>query len=227
MALLSLGGTLKRRESLSGRLGDVLSLLYLGSAVLKHHHDHGEPDDELPLLEWSCADLQFTLQERLCEVFDNLPNRLIGALTRLLAFPLGKPCRRPSDVLGQSVADLVLAPGVARDRLTAGVYLPKDADAPLAQLDDALKKAVAAEPALRKLRRAMQNGTLRRDDPEACLDDGLAAQVISDAEAEHVRAAVTARRIVIQVDEFPPEYLTKEHAAWSHMQTLGKAGRSM
>jgi acyl-CoA dehydrogenase len=227
MALLSLGGSLKRKESLSGRLGDVLSLLYLGSAVLKHHHDHGEPDDELPLLEWACTDLQFTIQERLHEVFDNLPNRFVAALTRLMTFPLGRPCKRPRDAHGHSVAELVLSPGAVRERLTQGMYLPADANAPLARLDDALEKAIAAEPALRTLRRAMQEGTLPRGDPEACIDSGQSTGVITEQEAAGIRAAIAARRIVIQVDEFPPEYLTKEHAAWSSSRTAGKADQSM
>ena len=76
MVLMSLGGGLKRKESLSARLGDVLSLLYLGSAVLKHHYDHGSPDEELPLLEWSCEDLLYNIQVRLHEVLDNLPQSL-------------------------------------------------------------------------------------------------------------------------------------------------------
>ena len=227
MALLSLGGSLKRKESLSGRLGDVLSLLYLGSAVLKHHHDHGEPDDELPLLEWACADLQFTIQERLYEVFDNLPNRLVAMLARLLTFPLGGPCKRPRDALGHSVAELVLVPGVLRERLTQGIYLPVDANAPLARLDDALEKTVAAEAALRTLRRAMRDGALPRGDPEECIDSGLSAGVITRQEAAGIRAAIAARKIVIQVDEFSPEHLTKEHEAWSSSRTAGKAGQSM
>jgi acyl-CoA dehydrogenase len=227
MTLLSLGGSLKRKESLSGRLGDVLSLLYLGSAVLKHHHDHGEPDDELPLLEWACGDLQFNIQERLYEVLDNLPNRFVAALTRLLIFPLGKPCKRPRDTLGHRVAGLILAPGAVRDRLTEGVYLPVDANASLARLDDALGKSVAAEAALHKLRRAMQDGVLSRGDPEDCLDSGLSAGVITEREAAGIRAAIAARRIVIQVDEFPPEYLTKEYQAWSSSRMAGKAGQSM
>jgi acyl-CoA dehydrogenase len=227
LVLLSLGSSLKRRESLSGRLGDVLSLLFLGSAVLKHHHDHGEPDDELPLLEWASADLQFTLQERLYEVFDNLPNRFVAALGRLLCFPLGKPARRPRDALGRTVADLLLTPGETRERLTDGIYLPKVADAPLAQLEDALCKSTSAEPALRKLRRAMHNGTLQPGDPEIFLEEGLAADVITEAEAETIRAAVAARRIVIQVDEFDPEYLTREYSLWNPRQAAGKAGRSM
>jgi acyl-CoA dehydrogenase len=227
MALLSLGGTLKRKESLSGRLGDVLSLLYLGSAVLKHHYDHGEPDDELPLLDWACADLQFNIQEHLHEVLDNLPNRFVATLTRLITFPLGKPCKRPRDALAHAVAELVLSPGAERERLTQGVYLPVDANASLARLDDALDKSAAAEAALRTLRRAMQDGVLPRGDPEEHIDSGLSAGVITEQEATGIRAAIAARKIVIQVDEFPPEYLTKEHAAWSSSRTAGKAGQSM
>jgi acyl-CoA dehydrogenase len=227
MALLSLGGSLKRKESLSGRLGDVLSLLYLGSAVLKHHQDHGEPDDELPLLEWACSDLQFNIQERLYEVLDNLPNRLVATLTRLITFPLGKPCKRPRDALGHLVAEMVLSTGAVRDRLTQGIYLPVDANASLARLDDALDKSAAAEAALRTLRRAMQDGTLPRGDPEERIDSGLSAGVITEQEAAGIRAAIAARKIVIQVDEFSPEYLTKEHAEWSSSRTTGKAGQSM
>jgi len=227
MALLSLGGSLKRKESLSGRLGDVLSLLYLGSAVLKHHYDHGSPEHELPLLEWAGTDLLFNIQERLHEVLDNLPNRYLAALTRVLTFPGGKPGKRPRDRLGQRVAELILAPGAARDRLTEGVYIPSDGNASLAQLEDALEKSTAAEPALRKLRKAMQDGALPRGDPEDGVDGGVAAGVIGEPEAAAIRAAVAARRMVIQVDEFLPEHLTKEHAAWKSRQAAGRAGQSM
>ena len=42
-AMMTLGGSLKRRERLSARLGDVLSELYLASAVLKRFEDEGRP----------------------------------------------------------------------------------------------------------------------------------------------------------------------------------------
>jgi len=226
LTLMSLGGALKRRESLSGRLGDVLSLLYLGSAVLKHHYDNGSPDEELPLLEWACTDLLYNIQLRLHEVYNNFPNRFVAVLARLLTFPLGKPYRRPSDALGQRVADIVLQPGALRDRLTEGVYIPGENTEPLAQLDDALEKSVAAEPALRKLRHAMRDGTLGKGDPEDCIDAGVSAGVISETEASAIQAAIAARKIVIQVDEFLPEYLTKERMSWES-RLDGVAGRSL
>ena len=225
--LLSLGGGLKRRESLSGRLGDVLSFLYLGSAVLKHHYDNGSPDDELPLLEWACQDLLYNIQIRLHEVLSNLPNRFIAGLTRVLTFPLGKPYQRPSDDLGQSVANLILKPGDLRDRLTEGVYIPSNKSESVAQLDDAMEKSFAAEPVIRKLRSAMKSGALPHGDPEGHIDEGVNADIITDQEAAIIRAAIAARKVAIQVDEFLPEYLTKERREWGNDNLDGVAGQSL
>ena len=227
MALISLGGGLKRKESLSGRLGDVLSLLYLGSAVLKHHHDNGSPEDELPLLEWACQDLLHDIQTRLHEVLHNLPNRYVAGITHLLTFPLGKPYQRPADKLGQKVANLILEPGTLRDRLTEAVYIPVNKSEAVAQLDDALEKNFAAEAAIRKLRSAMKAGTLPRGDPEEHIDDGINAGIISTQEAAVIRAAIAARKVVIQVDEFLPEYLTKERREWGSNNLGGVAGQSL
>jgi acyl-CoA dehydrogenase len=226
VTLLTLGGSLKRRESLSGRLGDVLSLLYLGSAVLKHHYDNGSSEEELPLLEWACKELLYDIQQRLHEILDNFPKRAIAGVTRLLGFPTGRPFKRPSDRLAHEVAGIVLRTGRLRDHLTQGVYIPANENEPLAQLEDALHKATAAEPALRKLRQAMREGSLPGGDPEAHVDAGRGAGIITGQEASAIRSAVAARKIVIQVDEFLPEYLTKECSAWES-KLDGVAGQSM
>jgi acyl-CoA dehydrogenase len=225
--LLSLGGGLKRKESLSARLGDVLSLLYLGSAVLKHHYDNGSPDDELPFLEWACQDLLYNIQVRLDEVLSNFPHRFVAGITRVLTFPLGKPYQRPSDDLGQLLADIILKPGALRDRLTEGLYIPLNKSESVAQLDDAMEKSFAAEPAIRKLRSAMKSGTLPHGDPENHIDEGVGAGIITDQEAAVIRAAIAARKVAIQVDEFLPEYLTKERKEWGNDNLDGVAGQSL
>ena len=226
MTLMSLGGSLKRKESISARLGDVLSYLYMGSAILKHHYDNGSPDEELPLLEWACQDLLYHIQLRLHEVFNNLPARSAATLAHLLSFPFGKPYQRPSDALSQKLADLLMQPGELRDRLTEGVYIPNDTTEPVAQLDAALVKAVKAEAALHKLRDAMRSDVLEHGDPEASIDAGLESGVINAAEASTIRAAITARNLVIQVDAFDPAFFTKEHKAWVDSNLGGVAGRS-
>ncbi|MGB5307212.1 MAG: acyl-CoA dehydrogenase [Gammaproteobacteria bacterium] len=227
LTLMSLGGGLKRKESISGRLGDVLSHLYLGSAVLKHHYDNGSPDDELPLVEWTCQDLLYNMQVRLLEVLNNLPNRVAAGIARSLTFPAGRPYKRPDDALSQVVADMALTPGKLRDHLTEGVYIPDDRTESLARLDDALEKSVAADPAIRKLRKAMKAGALPHGDPEQHIDAGLAANIITALEAETIRSAMAARKEVIQVDDFLPEYLTKERNTWERSKLDGVAGQSL
>lgn len=43
-----LGGSLKRRERISARLGDVLSQIFPASAVLKRYDDEGRQEADLP-----------------------------------------------------------------------------------------------------------------------------------------------------------------------------------
>ena len=94
----------------------------------------------------------------------------------------------------------------------------------VAQLDDALEKTVAAEPALRKLRAAVQGGHPAPGDPEAHIDAGLAAGIITEPEAAGISAAIAARKVVIQVDEFLPEYLTRGAQRMGEQQS-GWGGR--
>ena len=65
VAMLALGGYLKKKESLSARLGDVLSMMYLASMVLKHHENQGREAADLPLVEWACRSLLYQAQEQL------------------------------------------------------------------------------------------------------------------------------------------------------------------
>jgi acyl-CoA dehydrogenase len=130
-------------------------------------------------------------------------------------------------VLSHRVTSLILKPGRVRDRLTEGVYIPGDNTQPLAQLEDALEKSVAAETALRKLRDAMRAGALPRGDPEQYADDGATAGIITVQEAAGIKAAIEARQRVIQVDDFDPEYLTRERESWGDNKQAGVAGRSI
>ena len=226
-ALLTLGGSLKRRESLSARLGDVLSHLYLASAALKRFADQGRQSADRPLLEWAVRDSLYHIQQRLFEVYDNLPNRFMGRLLRWALFPFGARYRAVDDSLLQRAANLVLRLGSARDRLTEGLFIPDNDSEPLAQLETAMEKATLAQPVLLSLRNAMRSGQLSTGDPEASLVEAVAAGVIDEREAAQVRAAVSARQLVIGVDEFSADYWKEEQDSWQHSPTHShQAGQS-
>ena len=221
-ALLTLGGSLKRRESLSARLGDVLSYLYLGSAVLKRFADQGRQQADWPLLEWSMTDLFYRSQQRLFEILDNLPNRFIGQSLRRALFPLGACYKPPRDALTQRAANVILRWGAGRERLTEGMFIPQGENESIAQLEDAMEKATQAQPILNHLRQAMSNGQLKPDDPEHCLVDAVTAGIIDEHEAALVRAATAARQKVIAVDEFSPDYRQEGNDSWQQNETRSR-----
>jgi len=204
MAMLSLGGALKRKERISGRFADALSLLYLATAAIKRFEDDGRPVEDCPLLYWSCDYALHQAEKALVVILKNLPNRPLAWLIGGLAFPYGRRYHVPSDRLGQSVAELLLAPSATRDRLTGGVYITADPGDVTGRYEDALPKVIAAEPLERKLAMLVNELPILHGDHEGQVREALARQLVTAAEADILRAAHTARRAVIAVDDFPP-----------------------
>jgi acyl-CoA dehydrogenase len=201
VAMLSLGGELKRREKLSGRFADALSHLYLASAVVKHHEDSGRLVSEQPIVEWALADSLYRIQQALLGICDNFPSRLTGRLMRRIVMPLGARLRPPPDRLGARVARRLQQPGEARDRLTAGLFFEATRDDPVGLNELCLHKVIAAEPIEEKLRRALRR-TVAPHDFEAVIAAGLKQGVINDLEARTLREAMELTAAVIRVDEF-------------------------
>ena len=206
VSMLVLGGGLKRREKLSARLGDVLSCMYLCSAALKRFEDQGRQQADLPLLEWSVWDAMFRAQNAIEGVISNYPSRLVGWFLRWVIFPLGRPYVVPSDRLGHSVASLLIAPSATRDRLTAGIYLPKDESEVIGCLEAALKAALGAEGAEQKIRVAQKDGRLAPAGAEELAEAALAAGIISAQDRALLERATQLRNAVIRVDDFPQDF---------------------
>jgi len=201
-ALLTLGGTLKRKERLSGRFADVLSNLYLCSCVLKHYENQGCHADDLPLLHWACRHTLYHAQQSLLAVLLILPFRLLVWPLRRLVFPFGKPCSPPDERLIHQTAALLLDDTPARDRLTRGIYINTDADDATGRIEVAFKAVLAAAPADSKLRLAKKQNLLAQKDWPAMLAEALTKNIITPVEADLLSAAEHARSIAIRVDDF-------------------------
>ena len=202
VTLLLVGGDLKRRERLSARLGDALSELYLACAALWRHQQAGQPADDLPLLRWALDDCLARAAAALDELFANYPKRWLGCLLRALVFPTGRP-RRPDDALDHQVAELLLAPGEARDRLTDGIYLSRDPAEATGRLELAIAEADAAGQARRALRGALKSGTLVDAGDEDLLAQAQAAGVLDARQAELLARYEALVDEIIAVDAFP------------------------
>jgi acyl-CoA dehydrogenase len=197
MSMLVLGGELKRREKLSARLGDVLSQLYLCSAALKRFEDQGREPADLPLLTWALYSAFFKIQVAMDGVLANFPHRPLAWLLRLMVFPKGLTLNAPTDAMGHAVAQLLLAPSPARDRLTAGIYIPEGDSEIVGRLEVALEAVIEADAVKMALKR-------ERPAPAGQTETAAIAAV---ARAE----ALT--RAVIDVDDFAPEDLRRQPSA--------------
>ena len=207
-ALLTLGGALKFREQLSGRLGDALSQLYIASAVLKRYEDEGRQPEDAILAHWAVLDALHRAEQALDGVMRNFPNQAAAVFLRIITLPLGRWAMPPSDELSQRVVKVLTRPQPARDRLTANCHIPLDENDPLTLIEAALQATVAAEAAEKKLRKFGKSGKLQ-DNPVANVRDMADAVYagggLSKQEYELLVRRNTLRDRVIAVDDFPQD----------------------
>lgn len=205
-----LGGTLKFRERISARLGDVLSQLYLVSAVLKRYEDEGRQEADLPYVDWSVQDALNRAQEAIVEVLHNFPNPVIAVALRLAIFPLGLPYRKPADVLGTLVAKAMQTPGESRERLLADAYLPRAGD-PLACGEQAFALTPVVQQLEHRLKPDIREGKLPPM-PQSLLEltawSALALErgLLSPQEKEALDAFALYGHQSVAVDDFAADF---------------------
>ncbi|NOQ15199.1 MAG: acyl-CoA dehydrogenase [Methyloprofundus sp.] len=207
-ALLSLGGSLKRKERISGRFADVLSHLYLCSCVLKHFENQGSQEDDIPLLHWACQYSLHRAQQSLLAVFWLLPARIPAVLLRTVLFPLGKPYSPPQDRLVGQLTQLLLNDTASRERLTSGIYINVNPDDATGRIEVAFKAVLLAAPIEARLHAAQKQGDLPKGSLSSVLQQALQANIISKVDVELIHNAEEARLNAIRVDDFLPEQLT-------------------
>ncbi|MDA3919132.1 MAG: acyl-CoA dehydrogenase [Salinisphaera sp.] len=205
IAMATLGGTLKFRESLSARLGDVLSHLYIASATLKRFVEDGAHAEDLPLVQWVCEDAFAHIEIALAGVLRHLPSRPAAWLAGGLIFPLGRTARVPSDTLGGRVAGLVQTPGGVRDRLTPRCYISQTKTTQGGALFEQAMLATLDCAGLQKtLVKACKDATVTVDHPREQIEAAAAAGVFNDEEADRMRQLYELQMAVIRVDDFDP-----------------------
>jgi acyl-CoA dehydrogenase len=208
VAMLALGGYLKKKETLSARLGDVLSSMYLASMVLKHHENQGRQQEDLPLIEWACRTLLYQAQEQLHLFLRNFPNRPLALFMRLCIFPRGLSYSPPSDRLGHAIGDLVMNPSAARERLSAHIYKTAAAHNPLGQLQAALVLSASAEPLEKRIRvDGVKTGRVTALDLPGQITQAASLGIIDETEAVLLRDYDAKVQAIINVDDFAPHEL--------------------
>lgn len=203
IAMLTLGGDLKRKERISARLGDILSHLYLASSTLKRFNDEGRQAEDFALVQWSVEDSLYQIQQAIDELISNFPNKIVGYTLRALILPLGCHLTKPSDRTDHKVARILQTPSATRDRIGQGQYLTREEGNLLGQLEETLDDIISAEPIFDKVCIAVGK-KLPFFRLNEVAEIGLAANAITEAEAQLLIKAEKGRKAAIDVDDFDP-----------------------
>jgi len=197
-----LGGDLKRKQRISGRMADILSDLYLLSTTLKRYEDDGQIKEDLPVVTAIARDRVAAIEVSFRAVFDNFPNRIVAFIMRVLVFPFGQNRKGSTDKENYRLARAILNPNEQRDRFTTGVYISNDPKDVTGILEDALEKVVRVADIEHKFIRALKKGQIERRLDRDAISDAVNEGILSNEEAGFLRRADEATDNVIGVDDF-------------------------
>jgi len=212
MTVVLLGGGLKTKQKITGRMADALAELYLLSCILKRYEDDGCPRADLKLVDYCARNCLARFDQALAGALDNFPVAWAGVLMRPLVFPFGLRRRQASDKEGKVIARAVLEPGEFRDRLTRGVFITKDPNDKIGLLEYTLEKTVAAEDADKKLERAIRKGEVQRYYNNDWIAEAKTKGIISEDEARVLAELHDLTARVIAVDHFDAAELSRGEA---------------
>lgn len=212
MTVALLGGGLKVKQKIAGRMADALAELYLLSSILKRYDDDGHPEADLKLVNYCAQNCLARFDLALAGVLDNFPRGWVGVCLRPLVFPFG--ARRPAkDRHGKEIVRAALQPGAFRDRLTREIFITDDPADRIGLLEHTLQKAVAAEGIDKKLESAIRKGEVKRFYNNDWIAEAEAKGVLTEEEASTLQELNELVGRVIAVDDFDPAEIARANAA--------------
>ncbi|USD65931.1 acyl-CoA dehydrogenase FadE [Vibrio sp. SCSIO 43136] len=219
ISMAVLGGSLKRKERLSARLGDILSQLYLGSATLKRFADEGAKAEDVAVLEWAMQDCLYQTEVAIDQFLANFPVKWLGKTLKVMLMPYGRVRKMPSDKLDNQVAQLLQTPNETRSRIGRNQYLEPTAHNPAGRIEHALHVILQAEPVFDKVCKGLE---IRRPFTQLNLvaEQGLAEGLINAEEAQLLTLAEELRLETINVDDFEPDHLAANPQITPNMEDV-------
>ncbi len=218
IALVTLGGELKRKERLSARLGDVMSYLYMACASLKYYeaYIYGKNDEVIKshdlFITWVLDYCLYTAQNALVQTLENFPNKILGKILKFSLFPYGLPYKQPSDTLEHKISQNLLSDGEVRKLFKSMCYVPDDIKDPMGRVEIAFEASLKASPIKTKIITAIKKHQLPKASIEKVAAKALELGIITKSELEHLEYTFKLTNDVIQVDEFGPFELGPKNA---------------
>jgi len=231
LSMATVGGALKRKGALTGRLGDLLSQLFILSSVLKRFEDEGRPSEDLPLTHWAAQDALARAVAAWRALLVNHPSRMVALLLGIVGAGLDRAAGGPDDRCAAAVAGLIQRHGPARDRLLAGSWTPRIEVDPIAATQVAFDLHPRVEAIEQRLKGAIVAGRITRAPQNLTLLDAWAAKAEAQGLIDATERALIARFAqyadqAIQVDDFPQDFGLAEGLARRGGAPAAKRGKA-
>lgn len=198
-----LGGTLKRKECISARLGDILSQLFMASAVIKYFKDHQEPEADLPFVEYTLQECLYQIQLAFSGLRDNFLPRWVAVILYHLIFPWGAAYRPPRDDLQLRIAEIMMTPSAQRDRICEYCFVGEAKDDPTGRVERAFLALAATASLRKKIQQAIAAGKLKKNKNFSHLVSAAQeAGILNASEVTLLEDCAKLQADAIQVDEF-------------------------
>lgn len=200
MALITLGGQLKRKERLSARLADAFAFLYMAMAIFADVKRQTKLDDPMQQHAlWSIQYCYAKAQSAMLAFIREYPNRLLGALLRLVIAPFGQTFRQPGDKLDKKLAYSMSCDSPYRQRILNAIYLSGNPHQPLDRVEQAFEQMSILTPIYEKIPDIRKIKFMHLAEfLDACVQKGQ----LTEAEKFSILKAESARYDVLLVDEF-------------------------
>lgn len=202
-----IGGALKRKEKISGRLADILSWMYLATACVKRYQDDGEKKQDLPFIRWTTELCFYNIQKAFYGVFANFTPGFLGWFLKKMIFPYGAPFRLPVDRLGHEMSRALFENPSVKESLTQGMFIPKGPEEGLGFMENTLRVIYDAETSMAKVKAAISKKIVSKHSTRL-FQDALDKKIISLEEKTKLDTMEQLKRHAIEVDEFDQTFFS-------------------
>lgn len=202
--LIYYGGSMKMKERLSGKLGDILSNMYIAIAVLNKFKESNKDRREAVVVRYIMSDILSEIQDRIEDIYLNFGG-FFGFFFKWFLLPLTRinllSFKSSHKEMGQ-LSSMILKDEQAREKLTSDIYIPEDEKEPLARYEKAYSLIKNNEEAIEKIKDAIKHNDLPKAVPEDIADQAFDEGIINEDELNDIKLMKKICREAIKVDEY-------------------------
>ncbi|OGT51926.1 MAG: hypothetical protein A3F17_01815 [Gammaproteobacteria bacterium RIFCSPHIGHO2_12_FULL_41_15] len=203
------GGSLKRKEQQSARLGDLLSYVYMGCAVLKFYEDRSVGVEDLEIVKWVLNYLFVNFEQKMHAIICNIPSNVVRISLKFILMPLGFRRNASNDKLTESVARKMLSPNVAVDRLCDLLDTDFDESDILSRCRNVMIRSIAVEPLEKQLEKAIKEGKIQGRNLQEYLSAAVKQNILNADQEQELLEVHHLKLSITNVDDFAFEELTR------------------